>query len=353
MISVASPPVLIASAAIALSLFLFVRIFRRFTPPSMTATTPDLSAVPLLPDGIELSYLAEGAANIIYRLTPASAFTHARLLRLRKTLPSAQPNLQAYHYLSHTALPLFPSHLLVKTTLIRLPPDLLAAENARLKQLEAEGKRPKKRAGMYLETEEEFGFLVADMTPHSPRQLLVEFKPKWVVQSPSAPATAKCCRTCALRLKKGAKEGFCPLDLASGEKTRVQQALGYLLPTKAPKGFEVRGSWEEERGRLEEKVVAWVLESELMPVLKGLQERLDPDGPLGDMGERFTDAMTVRDLTVFLRVDMDVDGAVECGVGDLDMKTMEGGKREYWMDTERGLIEEGWYDGREGGVCEL
>ncbi|KAF8242569.1 hypothetical protein K440DRAFT_648161 [Wilcoxina mikolae CBS 423.85] len=305
-------------------------------------------SIPTLPAETQLSYLAEGAANVIYRLTPPSRF----LLRLRKTLASSQPNLSAYNYLSTTAYPLFPAHLLVATTLIRLPPSLLASENSRLKALEASGQRPKKRHGMYLDTEEEFGFLVADMTPYTPRQILVEFKPKWVVQSPSAPEGARRCRTCALRAMKRQGDGFCPLDLASGEKRRVSRAMEFILPNKAPKGFEVVGGWEEERKVLREKVVGFLLESELMGVLKGLQKRLDPEGPLGSMGDRFTDAMTVRDLTVFLRVDMDVDPGVECGVGDLDMKTKEGGKEEYWRATEKTLIEEGWYYGN-GSVCEL
>ncbi|KAI5779795.1 inositol-pentakisphosphate 2-kinase [Geopyxis carbonaria] len=370
-----------------------------------------LAARPLPPD-VTPVYLAEGAANIIYRLTCPTTPSETRLLRLRKTLPSAQPNAAAYAYLSHTAFPLFPPHLLVATSLVRLPPGLLEAANKDLRALEKAGKRPKKRCGMYLETTEQFGFLITDMSPlptppRSPaaavttttappatvgtgaatgdtRQILLEFKPKWLLQSPSAPQGWTRCRTCALRARKhpGAA-GFCPLDLASGDAARIGRAVAQLLPTHAPARFTIpaESSWERERTRLGAKATAFLLRSDLMPHLKRLQARLDPDGPLrSGMGQSFLDAMTVRDLTVFLRVDMDapdddgvvddgegaggnrvgtveerergrVDGkeagGVECGVGDLDMKTGQGGKRGYWRETERGLVEGGWYCGGE------
>ena len=195
---------------------------------------------PLFPaNDVELSYLAEGAANIIYRLSPAPAHASTSasasasanaiananantaadalliatadttdcLLRLRKALLSVQPSQRTYAYLATTAFPLFPAHLPIPTTLVRLPPALLARENVRLLALEAAGRRPARRAGLYLEPTEAFGFLVRDMTPHSARQLLVEFKPKWVVQSPSGPKRARRCRTCALRARRTASLG--------------------------------------------------------------------------------------------------------------------------------------------------
>jgi inositol-pentakisphosphate 2-kinase len=330
------PMLAIAAVVVGLTVLLLLRLRRR---PKRDV------APPTLPADSELSYMAEGAANIIYRVSD-----NTRLLRLRKTLPSAQPNFSAYEYLSSTAFPLFPRHLLVDTTLIRLPPGLVERENARLRTLESTGKRTKKRVGMYLETSENYAFMIADMTPHSPRQVLVEFKPKWVIQSPSAPRNAKRCRTCALRAKKSGGTGFCPIDLASGDARRVRRAVAHIVPKQPPTGFAMRADWEQELEVLQERVVEFLLTSELMPVLSGLQRKLDPEGPLGSMGEGFTDAMTVRDLTVFLRVDM--DGGVECGIGDLDLKTKEGGKENYWRNTERKLIEEGWYEGEEGS-CEL
>lgn len=236
--------------------------------------------------------------------------------------------------------------------------------------MEAAGKRPKKRCGLYLEQDaEEYGFLVADMSPRDEREVLVEFKPKWVVQSPSAPEGWRRCRTCALRARKAGEKGkadggFCPLDLASGDRVRVARAVEALVPLKEPKYWGSPEEWElKDRKIVVEEVTDYLTTSELMPVLKRLNEKLDPDGPLRtDMGKGFLDAMTVRDATVFLRVKVPKDGEVvdgekvECGIADLDMKTGEAGKREYWRETERNLVEEGWYLGKgmvDGAVCRV
>ncbi|KAL7272121.1 Inositol-pentakisphosphate 2-kinase [Rhizina undulata] len=385
------------------------------TPPA-SATFPtardnhavDLDNIPVLPNNAQLTYLAEGAANVIYRLTfPGTSpstpppgngesadngsfssgpdpMYHNRLLRVRKSLPSAQPNLLAYKFLSTTAFPLFPPQLYVDTKLIRVSSTILHREINNLKSLEANGLRPEKRHGLYLETEtEEFGFLITDMSPHcvaanpptdgSPastsvrtgaaeltREILVEFKPKWVVQSPSAPKNWRRCRTCALRAMKAANNedkgrGFCPLDLSSGSEPRIRRAVRTLVPSKAPKGFLVKpgSTWEEEKARLEDFIVKFALKSELVPLLKSLQARLDPKGPLeADMSEGgdFLTAMTLRDLTLFLKVDLD-GGNIEARVGDLDLKSSAQGKGEYWMGLEKQLIDGGWYTGGDGEGC--
>ena len=410
-----------ASLLVAVAAVLLVLLLRRVLrepapPPTMTldaAATAAAADAPLFPaNGVRLSYLAEGAANIVYRLSPTpvmasahpssdtnpntntntkaaaltvSAGTNGLLLRLRKALPSTQPSQHTYAYMVTTAFPMFPAHLLIPTTLVRLPPTLLASENARLLDLEAAGRRPARRAGLYLEPAEAFGFLVRDMTPLFDRQVLVEFKPKWVVQSPSAPKHAHRCRTCALRARRAAglgspgpgpgpgpdptpdspggpgspDDGLCPLDLASGDPQRVRRAVGWLLPAQPPaRGYRARADWPAERRALGEKVAAFLLRSELMPVLKRQQRRLDPAGPLGPMPPAFLDAMTLRDLTVFLLVDMDAgdgdgDSGVQCGIGDLDIKTKDAAKEAYWRETERELIERGWYDGGEARPCQL
>lgn len=154
-------------------------------------------------------------------------------------------------------------------------------------------------------------------------------------------------------------DGFCPLDLASGDPQRVRRAVGWLLPAKPPaRGYRARADWAAERRTLGEKVAAFLLRSELMPVLKRLQRRLDHAGPLGPMPPAFLDAMTLRDLTVFLLVDMDAgdgdgDGGVHCGIGDLDIKTRDAAKEAYWRATEHELIERGWYDGGAARPCQL
>ncbi|KAG0125339.1 inositol-pentakisphosphate 2-kinase [Tuber indicum] len=368
---------------------------------SSTSVPPlaDLSSVSLLSEDLQLTYLAEGAANIIYRLSappgapPADEYVN-RLLRLRKALPSAQPNLLAYSHLLHTFHPLFPSHLLVPTTLIRVPKSVILRENVNLLQLENAGKRPAKRRGLYLEEEtEDYGFVILDMSPRpvedlpptppdtddttappiagvttegfqrkdfSTRQILVEFKPKWVVQSPSAPANWRRCRTCALRLQKnGGKPSFCPLDLSSREESRVRDTLQHILPSIPPKNLQLRlgETWEDAKKVIEDRTVDFLVSSELMPLLKRLQLEMDPLGPIKAAREgsqycqeRFITAMTVRDLTIFLRIDL--DGSVEARIGDLDLKTGEAGKWDYWSKVEQTLITDGYYTGTEEGASE-
>ena len=61
----------------------------------------------------------------------------------------------------------------------------------------------------------------------------------------------------------------------------MQHAVGWLLPAQPPAhGFRARADWPAERHALGEKVAAFLLRSELIPVLKCLQRRLDPAGPL-------------------------------------------------------------------------
>ncbi|PWW77413.1 hypothetical protein C7212DRAFT_350973 [Tuber magnatum] len=356
----------------------------------------DLSSVPLLSEDLRLTYLAEGAANIIYRLSappgapPADEYVN-KLLRLRKALPSAQPNLLAYSHLLHTFHPLFPSHLLVPTTLIRVPKSVILRENVNLLRMENAGKRPAKRRGLYLEEEaEDYGFVILDMSPRAikdlpptppdtddtaapllagviaeefkskgflTRQILVEFKPKWVVQSPSAPANWRRCRTCALRLQKHRKPSLCPLDLSSQEEPRVRNTLQHILPSIPPKNLQLRHgeSWEDARKAIEDQTADFLVNSELMPLLKRLQLEMDPLGPIkvareGSQyyRERFFTAMTVRDLTIFLRIDL--DGGVEARIGDLDLKTGEAGKWDYWTNVEQTLVTGGHYTGTEEGV---
>lgn len=339
----------------------------------------DLRDIPELPTDAQLTYLSEGAANIIYRLSfptrelspppsptelssqislppgtltsvppphpdlplpiAAPVYEH-RLLRLRKALPSAQPNLTAYAYLSTEAFPLFPPHLLVSTYLLRIPPGVISACNDQLRADEATGRRREKRHGLYLDPAEAFGFLIDDMSPRPerPDEILVEFKPKWVIQSPSAPASWRRCRTCALHASKHHKPGFCPLDLSSQDPARVVRAVEHILGDDLRRGYN---------SALVERVTKYLVESELMPVLKKLQRKLDTLGPLDtDFGQAFLDAMTVRDLTVFIRVNED---SVEARIADLDMKTAAHGKGEYWRELERELVEGGWYEGLDGG----
>jgi inositol-pentakisphosphate 2-kinase len=327
-------PLLLAPFSLPLALHRYPHheiILDRDSDPIMAA--PD--SVPLLPANVELKNLAEGAANLIYRFTilpstPPSTITEdlendgaplpsaispshdprldGKLLRLRKALPSSQSNLQAYHDLHNVFFPLFPSSLLVEQDLVELPAGLLHAENAVVRKRETSGLRSKKRVGLYLEESEPYGFLVTDMTADFMKgEVLVEFKPKWVLPSPSAPSGWKRCRTCALRAQRNTKKaakgetletGFCPLDLASGDRDRVTKAVRHLVPKveKLPPG--------QMQGLLEKRISEFLLETPMLSILKERQGALDKLGVLktdpNDLG--FLRATTLRDCTVYIKV---------------------------------------------------
>lgn len=125
--------------------------------------------------------------------------------------------------------------------------------------------RPVKARTRFLDTQERYGMLVEDMScgnylyndevsddPEEWRDMAaVEFKPKWLAQSPNAPKEWMLCRTCAVRAMSHGKPNdlpkenvmrdvgsedeeededdelpeYCPLDLASGNRKRIEAAV--------------------------------------------------------------------------------------------------------------------------------
>lgn len=359
--------------------------------------------VPVLPDGLALKYVAEGAANVIWRislpyeqLTPpptvieeysettpppsdididldigkengtvtangANApiitdYSHL-LLRLRKCLPSSESNLLAYEYLSSVIMPLFPPGVMVGQELVKLPPTLVVRANDTLHHLERSGVRPSHRQHLYLagdprpteqQMDEGYAFLLEDMTPDTAAgEFLLEFKAKWLVQSPNAPDNWKRCRTCALRLRKYNKaikkgkhaewRGLCPFDLVSKDPKRAKNAVRRIL--QHPRSADEK---------LVERVTTALMNSPQLSILKELQASLDPKGILAadHKSKEFLTAMTLRDCTFYVKVS---PTEVQARLGDFDVKSGEAGKSEYWIRNEQELIDEGWYTGTEDG----
>ncbi|KAK2740632.1 Inositol-pentakisphosphate 2-kinase [Myotisia sp. PD_48] len=324
-----------------------------------------------LPHHAQLTYLAEGGANIVYRISiranaapqtenEATEITGAssvdalnnpsmyagKLLRLRKKIDSGMPYIETARKFDSEIRNMFRDDELVGQELVRLPKNFVAACNVQLRTDEINDLRPELRRGVYLSTKEPFGLLITDMTtaPGS-SSTLWEFKPKWLLQSPSAPPDAKRCRTCAFRdmknddnekaaakagTKSKRKKSFCPLDLVSDDFESVLRAV--KLINNSPSARRVASLLHRN------------------PTLLKLRDRQLKMNFVGLPGLRAQDrdkglSMTLRDCTMYVKVPQDPTESLEIRLGDLDLKTGGGGKLAYWKDTETRLIQEGWYSG--------
>ncbi|KAL9126199.1 MAG: hypothetical protein Q9217_004717, partial [Psora testacea] len=283
-----------------------------------------------LDPAIRLEYLAEGAANVVYRIctqafspstasdarfesdgfgattpppteiepTPLPSPFQGKLVRLRKALSSTVPVVESHKHFEDLIAPLFPRANLVEQILFRPTPALLKDCNTKLRQMEAEGARSEKRLGIYLVEYEKYGCLITDMTCDTDSGYeSLEFKPKWLTQSPNAPAQARRCRTCALRAMKrfqlGASNhwlpGFCPLNLVSMDISKVEKAISHMLG--------------KDLLRIQSTLAHFLNGNLLLMRLRELQLQLDPDGVLTAelTSPRFLAAMTLRDCTLFLK----------------------------------------------------
>jgi inositol-pentakisphosphate 2-kinase len=291
-----------------------------------------------VPPNASVVYLAEGAANVVFRLefAPSSpplssdeplpgeeengalqpteipmashdpAFD-GQLLRLRKVLTGSPSNAERSHMLTTLFEPLLPAGTALQQQLLGVSSEFLATTNELLRELEQSGTRPARRAGVYLDASEEHGFLVQDMSS-APGEAMIEFKPKWLVQSRSAPKDWKRCRTCALLAKRNAEkrragkakdERSCPLDLASGDTDRVLRAVRSVVHKKL--GGKDDG---EKIDAVAQRIAQFFCESEILKRLRTLQDKLDSEGVLkGDIqSQEFAMCMTLRDCTVFVKV---------------------------------------------------
>ncbi|KAF7845769.1 hypothetical protein BT93_L0717 [Corymbia citriodora subsp. variegata] len=298
---------------------------------------------------LSLSYLTEGAANVIwlihidYSRTPSDQHDISYVLRTRKDLSSTVPLVQARDQFNNRVVPLFsfnPS-LLLPVNLISLSSAIIQHLNNLLVDAETTSKRKSAYRQVYLPS--------FDNEPHAsvmPNLLrvsgvVIEFKPKWLLQSPSAPANAQRCRTCALNALRRQQNhgsgrgdgGFCPLNLLSRNMTILQAALRNIWPTD---------------GALSSFTTAFRLT--VQPSLLELAQLQHQHNGVGlndflDAGKDFSVAMALRDCSVLIRtVQKDQDVAItDVKLLDLDLKDSGGGKREKWVKMEQELIDGGWY----------
>lgn len=298
--------------------------------PLLSATRPPVPSI-----ACRLQYLDEGGANIVYRVHGADNRTgpppalRGQLLRLRKNLPHAPPTAEQHRAYDELFRPLFAPRHLVAHSPVRLDPSVGPALDVALRGLV----RPSHRLHDSLPADEARGTLVTDMTAGDDA-VLVQVKPKWLAQSPGAPAGARRCRTCALRASRAARgvrtatdaQGGCPLALLAADPGERERAARRLTHDARIAEFLARGAEAQA----------------LLAALRSYQTELDPGGALAarspDAIYRLCRAMTLRDCTLFIRRSRD---GIEARLGDLDLKRPE--KLAGWRKVERSLIDEGWY----------
>ena len=316
--------------------------------------TADAVVHPQSGAAFELHYLAEGAAHVIYEVRPHPNTTvidpmfDGKLLRFRKDTGFARTCEQRVDDFERTIAPLFPARNLVKLERHNVSDQrsLVRSLNTSLRRRETDKSRPSKRKGVYLTlgSLEKYHVLVTDMRPRTWQDKMIEFKPKWLVRTASTPATAKRCRTCALRCMKegsGPHEGsrlmtFCPLDLLSTDPEALQTVFRAL-----------------EFPEWDHKEWVTVFTAQVRPLLVQLQEKqrehnnVGVDDLVSQPHQDFSLAMALRDCSIFLRLKTDVAMIEDVRIADLDLKSKDGGKLEYWTEIERRLIDEGWYEATE------
>lgn len=200
----------------------------------------------------------------------------------------------------------------------------------------------------------DWGLLIEDMRPDIkapvPR-ILVEFKPKWLSQSRSAPARAVRCRQCALELQRkltrpvtgtglfAPERKPCPLALVDEEQPPPPVSSPFRIAPQlidAPEREQIRDSLQ------------YILHDPFLDDLRAQQEELDTTGPLKAIpeDEKFGIAMTIRDCTCFALIPRDAAARsaedVKIRLGDLDWKDPHT-KMQHWRGTEQALIDGGFY----------
>ena len=142
----------------------------------------------------------------------------------------------------------------------------------------------------------------------------------------------------AERKRKGEtiQKAFCPLDLVSKDPKDLLRVATILLHPE-PSQANIN------------RFARWLQTNQLLDRLRDEQYTLDRVGVMeaDHTDEKFRAAMTLRDCTVFVRfpANAEADDQIEARLGDLDLKSPD--KAQYWKDTERALVEEGWYTGTE------
>ncbi|KAI0195010.1 inositol-pentakisphosphate 2-kinase-domain-containing protein [Astrocystis sublimbata] len=286
------------------------------------------------PQKVNFTYVAEGRANAVFSMTendspaPSQGRFGGTLLRVPKATLGVTPcdykTLQAFH--ENQVEDRVGRQHLVPQALIQISAEVADM----LHKTRNKADKSEIRAG--------HAMLIQDMSASAGYSVL-EFKPKWLAQSPIAPPNAKRCRTCAREaFRNHQKRGkgqpvstpICPLGLVHEDPAVVMDTIKRLTPEWPPLD-QTRLSEAFERGGILTK-------------LRELQAKGDPDRALLDTPSDpdFGLAMTLRDCSCYVRMPADPDKDVEIKLADVDKKNWEE-KQTYWQDSHWNLVRNGWY----------
>ncbi|ORY69527.1 inositol-pentakisphosphate 2-kinase-domain-containing protein [Pseudomassariella vexata] len=305
---------------------------------SKTGTSPEMDKINVYLKKSKLRYFTEGRANVVFRVEDEQdgSFTGA-LLRVPKSTPGADPHSykRLQDYREKYIEPAVGAQFLVPQFLIEL-----TEEQAKDLSQKRDEKLDRNDGSIIPPG---YAMLIQDMSqwPGS-NQITLEFKPKWLAQSPIAPEDATRCRTCAreahrnqVKLKEGKSftPPVCPLGLLHPNPDIVTATIRDLAP-----------SWsEDDQRRLKDAFT----ETKILETLRHHQVAGDEGRIMFEHPEKpeFGLAMTLRDCTCFVRLDKGT-GKVEIKLADVDEKNWKS-KQVYWQESHDMYVDGGFYHGRE------
>ncbi|KAF2251665.1 hypothetical protein BU26DRAFT_516449 [Trematosphaeria pertusa] len=369
-----------------------------FSTPAITCclAAPDDPATAL----VRFTYLAEGAANVVFKICPGSqkapdglVFVDdddgvlpregflGKVLRISKGNPRTPSSREIIAGFETFIRPLFkykqlPPWRLANTS---LNPDVqperfddylidhegVILSGTAIKQLAREYDRHHSATTHDANFPVQLGILLHDMSSVPKSSVTIEIKPKWLFPSPNAIKHTYRCRNCALRKSRGAGvDGYiCPLRWVRGNRGN-NAVIKAFIREKVSTALSNTGEELPESEMLESivnRATTYLTTGpgqDLMLHLRAQQVKLDPFGIGGEYMVEETEearvswrhnlrlAMTLRDCSLFIRIPYaDASLPIEAKLGDLDVKSLD--KLPDWFTKEEHLINGGWYKDRE------
>lgn len=180
------------------------------------------------------------------------------------------------------------------------------------------------------------------------RCVLFEFKPKWLNQSPSAPAGAIRCRQCAMELYNFIRDP--KLTRSTPNSKPCPMVLdNAAAPMEINSPYRIAPELAKANRPMLAASIAAAANHRVIADLRKVQALADPNGPLKAVRDdpMFNFAMTIRDCTCFVQIYPDKkhpgpEGPLRLRLGDFDSKDTTL-KFDRWQEAERSLISSGCY----------